>query len=266
MATVPLHTPPPHTAGPSGAPPQADLLRHRLDAAAAARPQTPLVALAAVCVAVAVALVAGPAAAAVALVVGTLAVLVARRHDRTRRTVAVTCGTPPSRHEQLVAIFERLRCEATSWEPQVWEVGEKAVHHPVSRRCDGPRHLRADGPVPTFAGTRREVALLPEHVVLRDGRFHTVVGYDALEVAASVQERAGGGRLGRLTVRAAGLESVYDLASIDAACELAAALRGMTDAQHRPAGRWPVEVPAQRRESQRRAATGSPWASPTVAL
>ena len=261
MATVPPHDP-----CPTGAPPQADLLRRRLDAAAASRSRTPLVALAAVAVTVAAALVLGPAGVGAALVVGILAVLATRRQDRARRTVAVTCGAPLPRHEQLVAIFERVRCEATSWEPQVWEVGEKAVHHPVSRRCDGPRHLRADGPVPTFAGARRELALLPEHVVLRDGRFHTVVGYDALEVAASVRERAGGGRLGRLTVRAAGLESVYDLASIDATCELAAALRGMTDAEHRPAGRWPVEVPAQRRETQRRTATGSPWASPTVAL
>ncbi|WP_433800046.1 hypothetical protein [Actinomycetospora sp. CA-084318] len=264
-----------------------DALRRQLDAAAAARPHTPVVVTVGLAVAVAVA--AGtdldvPATTAALLVVA-VAAAVTRRRDRARRTVVVT-PAPGPRHEQLVATWERLRCAATSWEPAVWEVAPHGGHAPVARRLDGPRHLRAGEPVPTFAGARHELAFLPECVVLRDGRFHTVVGYDALEVDASVHERAGGGRLGRLTVRAAGVTSVYDLASVDAACATAAALRGVTDAHVRPApeAERPARV-AARRASRARAvgdararlaavpeqrqasdATGRSCASPTAAL
>lgn len=264
-----------------------DALRRQLDDAAAARPYTPAVVTGGLALAVAV--VAGtdlsvPATTAVLLAVAVLAA-VTRRRDRARRTVVVPVGSGP-RHEQLVATWERLRCAATSWEPAVWEVAPHGGHAPVARRLDGPRHLRAAGPVPTFAGTRRELAFLPGHVVLRDGRFHTVVGYDALEVDASVHERAGGGRLGRLTVRAAGLTSVYDLASVDAACATAAALRGLTDAHVRPApeAERPARTAARNASRDRavtdararlaavpaprqaRDATGRSWASPTAAL
>ncbi|MCD2188922.1 hypothetical protein [Actinomycetospora soli] len=269
-----------------------DALRRQLDDAAAARPHTPAVVTAGLVLAVAV--VAGtdlslPATAA-ALLAAAVAAVVARRRDRARRTVVATDGPEAAgrhvRHEQLVATWERLRCAATSWEPAVWEVAPHGVHAPVARRLDGPRHLRAADPVPTFAGTRREIAFLPDAVVLRDGRFHTVVGYDALEVDASVHERAGGGRLGRLTVRAAGVTSVYDLASVDAACATAAALRGLTDAHVRraPEAERPARV-AARRASRARAvgetrarlaavpsprqpsdATGRSCASPTAAL
>ncbi|GLZ50413.1 hypothetical protein [Actinomycetospora sp. NBRC 106378] len=272
-----------------------DALRHQLDAAAGTRPRTPVVVTAGLLLVVAVAAVAAGTDLSVPAVVVTLAVLaavtaVARRRDRLRRTVLATHELPDTdrsaRHEQLVGVWDRLRCASTSWEPAVWEVAPHGVHVPVVRRCDGPRHLRADVPVPTFAGTDREIAFLPDRVVLRDGRFHTVVGYGALEVDATVRERAEGGRLGRLTVRAAGIVTVFDLASVDAACALAAALRGMTDAHHRraPEADRPARTAALRAARERSVEhararlglvprprqasddTGSSCASPTVRL
>ncbi|WP_018334106.1 hypothetical protein [Actinomycetospora chiangmaiensis] len=269
-----------------------DALRHALDAAAARRPAAPAVVTAALALAVAVAAgtdLSVPAVLATVLVAAVAAVL-AHHRDRGRRTVLATHEVPDAdrlrRHEQLVATWDRLRCAATSWEPAVWEVAPQGGHAPVTRRSDGPRHLRADLPVPTFAGTARELAFLPDRVVLRDDRFHAVVGYGGLEVDASVLDRAEGGRLGRLTVRAAGITSVFDLASVDAACALAGALRGMTDAHHRraPEADRPART-AARRATRARAVeaararvapvpaprqagddTGRSCASPTVAL
>lgn len=279
-----------------------DALRHALDAAAARHPVTPVVVTATLMALVGlvglVALTAGtdlsvPAVllvTALAAVATVAAFALGRRHDRLRRTVLATHELPDAdrlrRHEQLVATWDRLRCAATSWEPAVWEVAPHGGHAPVTRRCDGPRHLRADLPVPTFAGATREIAFLPDRVVLRDDRFHAVVGYGTLEVDASVLERDGGGRLGRLTIRAGGIPSVFDLASVDAACATAAALRGMTDAHHRraPEAERPARtaavratraravesararagtVPAPRQASED---TGRSCASPTVAL
>ncbi|GAA4836578.1 hypothetical protein GCM10023201_26800 [Actinomycetospora corticicola] len=281
-----------------------DALRRGLDAAAARGPHSPVVVTAGLALTIAVA--AGTdlsvPAVVVALFVTAVAALGARRLDRARRTVLATHEVPDTdrlvRHEQLVAVWDRLRCAATSWEPAVWEVAAHGGHAPVVRRCDGPRHLRADLPVPTFSGAHHEIAFLPDRVVLRDGRFHAVVGYGALEVDTEVRERAEGGRVGRLTVRAAGITSVFDLASVDAACATAAALRGMTDAHHRRApeadrparaaavaatrarsvesararlgadaqrsGAGPsTGVPGPRQASED---TGSSWASPTAAL
>jgi hypothetical protein len=269
-----------------------DALRHALDAAAGHRALTPAVMTATLVATVAVAAgtdLSVPAVLATVLVAA-VAVLLAHRRDRGRRTVLATHELPDTdrsaRHEQLVGVWDRLRCAATSWEPAVWEVAPHGVHVPVVRRCDGPRHLRADVPVPTFAGAEREIAFLPDRVVLRDGRFHTVVGYGALEVDATVRERAEGGRLGRLTVRAAGIVTVFDLASVDAACALAAALRGMTDAHHRraPEADRPARTAALRAARERSVEhararlglvprprqasddTGSSCASPTVRL
>lgn len=132
----------------------------------------------------------------------------------------------------------------SSWEPALWEVAPQGVHHAAARRLDGPRHLRADVAVPALASGRRDVAFLPDRVVLREGRRHHVLGWDELEATATVRERAEGGRLGRLTVRVAGRTVTYDLTSVAAARELAAAL-------------------AARAQS---VVTGSPWASPTLAL
>ncbi|MDL5155841.1 hypothetical protein [Actinomycetospora termitidis] len=258
-----------------------DGLRRGLDLAASARARAPFVGAGAlVAVAVATVLV-GPSVAdlpsplpVLTLLVGLVAtgvvLAVTALHDRARRTVVATHEMADrdrtARYEHLVATWERLRCAATSWEPAVWEVRAEAgrrAHSPVARRTDGPRHLRADLPVPTFSGARREIAFLPDRVVLRDGRFHTVVGYDTLEVDASTRARAEGGRLGRLTLRAAGIVTVLDLASVDAASATAAALRGMTDAHHRRARAHRGTVPAPRQPSD---ATGRSWASPTVAL
>jgi hypothetical protein len=115
--------------------------------------------------------------------------------------------------------------------------------------------------------------------VLREGRTHRVAGYDALEVAATVRERDGGGRLGRLTLQVAGEAVVYDLASVGAACDIATALRAMTGPR-RPSGSpvvpgprdgeadgaWDAVGSAPDRGSAQSDVTGSPWASPTVAL
>ncbi|MEJ2869059.1 hypothetical protein WCD74_14895 [Actinomycetospora sp. OC33-EN08] len=250
-----------------------DALRRSLDRAACARARAPFAAAGGLVVLAVAAVLGAPVPALLAgLVVAGVVVALAALHDRVRRTVVATHEMADrdraARLEHLVATWERLRCAATSWEPAVWEVrtgpGRRA-HRPVARRTDGPRHLRADLPVPTFSTARREVAFLPDRVVLRDGRFHTVVGYDALEVDVAGRERAEGGRLGRLTLRAAGIVTVLDLASVEAASATAAALRGMTAAHDRRAQRLagPAGVPAPRQPSDD---TGRSWASPTLAL
>ncbi len=193
-----------------------------------------------------VTVLAGPA---LAVVVGLVALPVlgaVHQQDRARRTVTARYAqTPPAGHERLVATWERHRVATTAWEPALWEVAPQGVHHTVARRVDGPRHLRADVAVPTLAGARRDVAFLPDRVVVRQGRRHHVLRYDELEATATVRERAEGGRLGRLSLRIAGRAVTYDLASVAAARELAAALRAVGPQSE---------------------ATGSPWACPTVAL
>ncbi|NMO92638.1 hypothetical protein [Actinomycetospora sp. TBRC 11914] len=242
MTTLDMPRPAPHL--PDAAAPDADGLSHRLDDAARARRRAPLAAAAALAV-VGTAALAGPVLAVVVTLLVAPAVVVVHALDRSRRTVTVAC--PPSpRHERLVALWERHRvaaCQAAAWEPAVWEVAPQGVHHAVARRVDGPRHLRADVAVPALASGHRDVAFLPDRLVLREGRRHHVLGLDELEATATVRERAEGGRLGRLTLRVAGRTVTYDLTSVAAARELAAAL-----------ARVQSEV------------TGSPWASPTVAL
>jgi hypothetical protein len=201
-----------------------------LDEAAQARALAPALRCVAVAVVVGVALLAGWVVAVVAavLVVGVLAVV--GQNDRTRRTVPAVYGAAPARHERLVAAWERHRVASTDWEPAVWEVGPAGAHRSVVRRVDGPRHLRADVALPTFAGRDRDVAFLPDRVVVRDGRHHHVAPYEDLQVATTVCERAEGGRLGRLSLRiagSAGVAATYDLVSVAAAGELAAALRGL---------------------------------------
>ncbi|MCD2192216.1 hypothetical protein LQ327_02250 [Actinomycetospora endophytica] len=269
----------------------ADALAGSLDDAAGHRAHAPLAWCAALAVVVGTALVAGIAPAVVVALLALPTLAVVGQIDRARRTVVATYlrpgSTPSSRHERLVGVWERHRMTATSWEPAVWEVAPHGGHQAVARRVDGPRHLRADLAVPTFAAARRDVAFLPDRVVVREGRAHRVAGYDELEVSATVCERAGGGRLGRLTLRVAGATVVYDLTSIAATQDLAAALRGMTGtrAQRTTAadratgslpvpsprdggadGAWDVVGPAAAREPRQSDVTGSPWASPTVAL
>jgi hypothetical protein len=284
---------------PAGEAPVADLpavaddgLLCLLDDAAGARPRASIAGCAALAVVVGTAVVAGGALAAVVALLVVPALVVVRHHDRARRTVTATYArphrVPSSCHEQLVATWERHRVAATSWEPAVWEVAPHGGHHAVVRRVDGPRHLRADVPVPTFAAAHHDVAFLPDRVVIREGSRHRGVSYDELEVAATVRERDGGGRIGRLSLRVTDRTLVYDLTSVGAACDLAAALRGMTGPGPRRAlaAARPLVVPSPREgaadgardavgptcvsptpsTSAQSVETGSPWASPTVAL
>ena len=223
-----------------------DGLTRRLNDAARARRLAPLAGCAALAVVGGAAVLAGPA---LAVVVGLLALPLlgaVHQHDRARRTVTAGYSRTSVGHEHLVALWERHRVATTAWEPAIWEVASQGVHHAVARRVDGPRHLSADVVVPSLAGAHRDVAFLPDRVVVREGRRHHVLGYDELEATATVRDRAEGGRLGRLTLHVAGRTVTYDLASVAAARELATALRATARSQS--------DV------------TGMPWASPTVAL
>jgi hypothetical protein len=205
----------------------AQALARRLDDAARAPRRAPLAALAALGVVAGTAVVAGPALAVLVALLALPVLGVVHQRDRDRRTVTTAYAQSSSRHECLVAMWERHRISATVWEPAVWEIAPQGVHHTVARRVDGPRHLRADVALPTLAGSHRDVAFLPDRVVIREGRDHHVLGYDDLEATATVRERAEGGRLGRLSLRVAGRAVTYDLASVAVAHELAAALRAM---------------------------------------
>ncbi len=202
-------------------------LARRLDAAARAPRRAPLAAVGTLAVVVGTALVPGPALAVLVALLALPVLAVVHQHDRARRTVTAAYPQTSSRHECLVAMWERHRVSATVWEPALWEIAPQGVHHSVARRVDGPRHLRADVALPTLAGSHRDVAFLPDRVVVREGRDHHVLGYDELEATATVRERAEGGRLGRLSLRVAGRAVTYDLASVAVAHELAAALRTM---------------------------------------
>jgi hypothetical protein len=207
--------------------PDTRALARRLDDAARTPRRAPLAAVVALAVVVGTGGLAGPALAVLVAVLALPVLAVVHQHDRTRRTVVATYVRTSSRHEHLVALWERHRVAATDWEPALWEIASQGVHHTVARRVDGPRHLRADVAVPTLAGAHRDVAFLPDRVVVREGRDHHVLGYGDLDATATVRERAEGGRLGRLSLRVAGNAVTYDLASVTVAHELAAALRSM---------------------------------------
>jgi hypothetical protein len=221
-------------------------LARRLDDAARAPRRAPLAAVAALAVVAATAVVAGPALAVLVALLALPVLGVVHQHDRARRTVTATYAQTSSRHECLVAMWERHRIAACVWEPTLWEIAPQGVHHTVARRVDGPRHLRADVALPTLAGAHRDVAFLPDRIVVREGRDHHVLAYDELEATATVRERGEGGRLGRLSLLVAGRAVTYDLASVAVAHELAAALRTL--------GALSSDV------------TANPWASPTLAL
>lgn len=205
-----------------------ETLVRRLDEAARAPRRAPLAALACLVVVAGAAVLAGPGLAVLVALLALPVLAVLYQQDRARRIVTVAYAPSSSRHECLVAMWERHRVAAGIWEPAVWEIAPQGVHHAVARRVDGPRHLRADVAVPTLAGSHRDVAFLPDRVVIREGRHHHVLGYDELDATATVRERAEGGRLGRLSVQIAGRAVTYDLASVAVAHELAAALRTMS--------------------------------------
>jgi hypothetical protein len=205
--------------------PDAPSLSRRLDAAARAPRRLAPAVVAALAVVVGTAVVAGVGPAVLVALLALPVLVAVHQHDRARRTVTATYARTTSRHECLVALWERHRVATSVWEPALWEIAPQGVHHTVARRVDGPRHLRADVAVPTLAGAHRDVAFLPDRVVVREGRDHHVLAYDELEATATVRERAEGGRLGRLSLRLAGRAVTYDLASVAVAHELAAALR-----------------------------------------
>ena len=208
--------------------PDTRALARRLDDAARAPRRAVLAAVVALAVVVGTA---GVASGGLAVLVALLALpvlVVVHQQDRARRTVTATYARTTSRHECLVAMWERHRVATSVWEPALWEVAPQGVHHAVARRVDGPRHLRADVALPTLAGAHRDVAFLPDRVVVREGRDHHVLAYDELEATATVRERAEGGRLGRLSLQVGGRAVTYDLASVAVAHELAAALRTMS--------------------------------------
>jgi hypothetical protein len=209
-----------------GAPDAPSLVRRLDDAARAPRRAAPA-AVVALAVVVGTAVVAGGGLAVLVALLALPVLVVVHQHDRARRTVTAGYAQTSSRHECLVAMWERHRVATSVWEPALWEVAPQGVHHAVARRVDGPRHLRADVALPTLAGTYRDVAFLPDRVVVREGRHHHVLAYDELEATATVRERAEGGRLGRLSLQVAGCAVTYDVASVAVAHELAAALRTM---------------------------------------
>ena len=58
---------------------------------------------------------------------------------------------------------------------------------PLGRTIDGPRHLRANVAVPTLSTPQRSLHLLPDRVLIRDGRRYADVPYSQLATNDAVQ-------------------------------------------------------------------------------
>jgi hypothetical protein len=123
--------------------------------------------------------------------------------DRVRRTVVAfydVQGTEAARFQQLVDSFEQARAAQRAW--QVIASGAVTTTHqhkvnagasslvkrlPLTRGIGGPRDLSSNIAVPSLATPRRSVYLLPDRVLIRDGRHYGDIAYRNLRAEANPQ-------------------------------------------------------------------------------
>ncbi|RZQ65893.1 DUF4236 domain-containing protein [Amycolatopsis suaedae] len=123
--------------------------------------------------------------------------------DRIRRTVVAfydVQGTEATRFQQLVDSFDHVRAAQRAW--HIVAAGAVATTHqhkvnagasalvrrlPVNRSLSGPKHLASNIAVPSLDTPHRSVYLLPDRVLIRDGRHYADIDYENVRVQAGVQ-------------------------------------------------------------------------------
>ncbi|MGH3774320.1 MAG: hypothetical protein ACRDRR_01065 [Pseudonocardiaceae bacterium] len=124
--------------------------------------------------------------------------------DRVRRTVVafydVQGAEEARRFQRLVDSFDQARGVQRAW--HVVASGAVSTTHqhkvnagasslvrrlPLTRNLGGPTHLASNIAVPSLATARRSVYLLPDRVLVRDGRHYADVAYEHLRSVANVQ-------------------------------------------------------------------------------
>lgn len=124
--------------------------------------------------------------------------------DRIRRTVVafydVHGAEEARRFQQLVDSFEQVRGIQRAWHVVASGAVSTTYQHkvnagasslvkrlPLTRSLGGPRHLSSNIAVPSLATARRSVYLLPDRVLVRDGRHYADVAYASLRSVVTVQ-------------------------------------------------------------------------------
>lgn len=124
--------------------------------------------------------------------------------DRVRRTVVafydVHGAEEALRFQRLVDSFEQAREVQRAWHVVASGAVSTTYQHkvnagasalvkrlPLTRSLGGPAHLSSNIAVPSLATARRSVYLLPDRVLVRDGRHYADVTYENLRSVASVQ-------------------------------------------------------------------------------
>lgn len=124
--------------------------------------------------------------------------------DRIRRTVVafydVHGAEEARRFQQLVDSFEQVRGVQRGWHVVASGAVSTTYQHkvnagasslvkrlPLTRSLGGPTHLSSNIAVPSLATARRSVYLLPDRVLVRDGRHYADVAYQNLRSVATVQ-------------------------------------------------------------------------------
>jgi DNA polymerase-3 subunit epsilon len=124
--------------------------------------------------------------------------------DRVRRTVVafydVHGEDEAQRFQRLVDSFEQARGVQRAWHVVASGAVSTTYQHkvnagasslvsrlPLTRNFGGPTHLSSNIAVPSLATARRSVYLLPDRVLVRDGRYYADVAYQNLQSVATVQ-------------------------------------------------------------------------------
>lgn len=124
--------------------------------------------------------------------------------DRVRRTVVafydVHGAEEARRFQRLVDSFEQARGVQRAWHVVASGAVSTTYQHkvnagasslvrrlPLTRSLGGPTHLSSNIAVPSLATARRSVYLLPDRVLVRDGRQYADVAYENLRSVATVQ-------------------------------------------------------------------------------
>jgi hypothetical protein len=124
--------------------------------------------------------------------------------DRVRRTVVAFYDVHGAEEalwfQRLVDSFEQARGVQRAWHVVASGPVSTTYQHkvnagasslvkrlPLTRSLGGPTHLSSNIAVPSLATARRSVYLLPDRVLVRDGRHYADVTYKNLRSVASVQ-------------------------------------------------------------------------------
>lgn len=215
--------------------------------------------------------------------------------DRVRRTVVafydVHGAEEARRFQRLVDSFEQASGVRRAWHVVASGAVSTTYQHkvnagasalvsrlPLTRNLGGPKHLSSNIAVPSLATARRSVYLLPDRILVRDGRRYADVAYENLRSVATLQRFVEDGTVpsdspvlghtwqyvnvkggpdrrfknnrqlpilqyGRLTLSSAGgYSATFDFSNPRASSVLAEALPGMAVAARRDRSETPIDL------------------------